>query len=512
MRRLIIPILLTLSFNVYSQLPTNGLVGYYPFNGDANDNSVNNKHGIVNGATPTTNRFDYANAAYYFDGVDDYIAIPDSFMITNEFTICFWAKSENITGLSNILSDGSSAYSGNDFLLGFNGNSIRLRADKQASLNYENTSPTELQNLSLLNNWVHVVWVMEPSYSKIYLNGNELLTINTLGSNLGFHDDFALIGGRQVWGSVDSYFKGSLDDILFYNRVLTSDEISDIYNGTICTETIYDTVHVYNNQIQYLKYESYYSADDGQVNVYEIQAYNNGSNVALNKPGYANSYQGGDYSSNGIKAVDGNEYSRWSSDRDDLGPDSLNPHFIVIDLEQKVSIDSLLLNIKGFDSWNQTFDFSVSSDSINWYSVGKGLNITGIFKYIPKLPYTVYDTITVYDTVHVTKYDTVFIAVSDTLIIDAVLTGINPPNNINEIKIFPNPAKDHITIDFGNYSLMAGYTLKIINSSGQQVYITQINQQSLYLNLSDWGGKGLYYVQIIDNLNNTIETKKIILQ
>jgi hypothetical protein len=119
---------------------------------------------------------------------------------------------------------------------------------------------------------------------------------------------------------------------------------------------------------------------------------------------------------------------------------------------------------------------------------------------------------TVYDTIYITVHDTILVSVKDTLLINAVLTGINPPNNVNSIKIFPNPSRDHITINYGNYSTMSGYTLKISNSLGQQVYTTLINQQQSYLNLSDWGGKGIYYITIIDKSNKTIENKKIVLQ
>src|ERR1035441_4728412 len=46
---------------------TNGLVAYYPFNGNANDTAGTN-NGTVQGATLTTDRFNKANSAYYFNG------------------------------------------------------------------------------------------------------------------------------------------------------------------------------------------------------------------------------------------------------------------------------------------------------------------------------------------------------------------------------------------------------------------------------------------------------------
>jgi hypothetical protein len=60
---------------VPSYVPTNGLVGWWPFNGNANDESGNGNNGTVNGATLTADRFGNLNKAYSFDGVDNYIHV-----------------------------------------------------------------------------------------------------------------------------------------------------------------------------------------------------------------------------------------------------------------------------------------------------------------------------------------------------------------------------------------------------------------------------------------------------
>jgi hypothetical protein len=112
----------------------------------------------------------------------------------------------------------------------------------------------------------------------------------------------------------------------------------------------------------------------------------------------------------------------------------------------------------------------------------------------------------------VTVYDTLLTTVTDTLVINATLTGLNPPVNQNTLKVFPNPARTHITIDYGNVSLMSGYTLKIVNALGQTVFTAPINQQTSYINLSTWTGNGIYYVQLINPQNNTIENRKIVIQ
>ncbi len=104
------------------------------------------------------------------------------------------------------------------------------------------------------------------------------------------------------------------------------------------------------------------------------------------------------------------------------------------------------------------------------------------------------------------------ITVTDTLVINANLTGFNPITYQNTIKLYPNPSNDHITIDYGNYTSLNGYTLKITNSLGQTVFTTAINQQISYISSSSWSGNGLYFVSTIDAQGNTVDIKKIVIQ
>ena len=64
--------------SVPNYVPTNGLVGWWPFNGNANDISGNGNNGTVYGATLTNDRNGNLNSAYDLDGSNDYIQIPIS--------------------------------------------------------------------------------------------------------------------------------------------------------------------------------------------------------------------------------------------------------------------------------------------------------------------------------------------------------------------------------------------------------------------------------------------------
>ena len=91
---------------------------------------------------------------------------------------------------------------------------------------------------------------------------------------------------------------------------------------------------------------------------------------------------------------------------------------------------------------------------------------------------------------------------------------VSAVNNLKgqQLKIYPNPAKDHITIDYGVFGRMSGYNLKILNTLGQIVFSIPINQQTSYINLSTWTGKGMYLVQLFNPQNNLLENQKIVLQ
>jgi hypothetical protein len=59
---------------------------------------------------------------------------------------------------------------------------------------------------------------------------------------------------------------------------------------------------------------------------------------------------------------------------------------------------------------------------------------------------------------------------------------------------------------------MAGYSIKIENNAGQQVFQSLINQPQFYLDLSTWSGNGLYFIHLINPQNETVTIRKIVLQ
>lgn len=127
-------------------------------------------------------------------------------------------------------------------------------------------------------------------------------------------------------------------------------------------------------------------------------------------------------------------------------------------------------------------------------------------------------TLIVYDTIRTTIIDTTIVTITQNIsVIDTLIINLNIPNSsnnpiINRIIVYPNPTSSHITMDFGNYTLMQNYSAQILNTLGQPVYFTPIDQKLYYLDLNTWGGKGTYFLRVINDFGQTVESKKIVLQ
>jgi hypothetical protein len=219
-------------------LPTNlqnGLVGYWPFCGNANDASGNNNNGTVNGATLTTDRFGNADSAYNFDGVNDFVNLLNSLPDLSNFTITGWFYHTKGSSYSGIFSD-ATIDSGNDLYFNMNNNSIGIKADKSGSSLFNCPLPEVgissnpiISSLNIGNDWEFITVTVNQNECKIYLNGIYLQTINQGGSNVGFHALSPSIGRISDQGYNIQYFQGKIDDFIIYNRVLNQSEITQLY-------------------------------------------------------------------------------------------------------------------------------------------------------------------------------------------------------------------------------------------------------------------------------------------
>jgi len=78
-----------------------GLLAYYPFNGNAKDSSGNGNNGTIYGATLTTDRFGKINSAYNFNGINNYISVNATNFLNNNYTFALWFKSNATIPIGN---------------------------------------------------------------------------------------------------------------------------------------------------------------------------------------------------------------------------------------------------------------------------------------------------------------------------------------------------------------------------------------------------------------------------
>jgi hypothetical protein len=94
----------------------------------------------------------------------------------------------------------------------------------------------------------------------------------------------------------------------------------------------------------------------------------------------------------------------------------------------------------------------------------------------------------------------------------SIPSSIDTTDNSHNLCLFPNPTNNQLTINYGNFTSLAGYTLKIFNSIGQEIHSANINQQQEVLPLGTWGGAGNYQVVIYNAQGVPVDTRTIVLQ
>jgi hypothetical protein len=243
MKKILLLVSLAFSITAFAQTPsyvsTNGLQGWWPFSGNANDMSSNSNDGTVYNATLTTDRFGNSNAAYTYDGVDDYISIAPVNMQSFSFSVWIYNTSINPLDLNGLISDISATpYTGIEF---------RVEPDSTLMLVCGQGSSwlQPYTTFHLLNDtWYHVVATSDDDTVKIFVNAQQIASYGI--TSLVNNNSNILFGTRNPAVSNGGWYTGKLDDIGIWDRALYNTEINDLYNGNICFQyvTVTDTNHV----------------------------------------------------------------------------------------------------------------------------------------------------------------------------------------------------------------------------------------------------------------------------
>lgn len=234
-------------------LPTVGLVARYDFNGNARD-AVGGHDGVIHGAVPTSNRLGNGTSAYAFNGIDAYIEIPDadafSINTTGQFSISVWIRPGALT-----FQNSEGGPQRNDYVHWLGKGQFYGTTGQQEWLfrmyNLQNSEnrpnrisfyvfnpPGRLgagsysQETVVPLVWMHFVATIDVATDtiKLYKNGLLVDTDTLSGYNIVPQNGTAPV--RIGTMDFESFFKGTVDNLLFYNRVLSPFEVNQLFHDT----------------------------------------------------------------------------------------------------------------------------------------------------------------------------------------------------------------------------------------------------------------------------------------
>jgi hypothetical protein len=215
-----------------------GLVAQYPFNGNANDESGNGNNGVAHGAALANDRFGKADSVS-FDGFSSYVEVlaGSHFNFPVDMSIALWVKPNAYNAWGTVMD--KSNWNGNSHVGGFavfattpNFNTLGCVYVHDTTAEWDGAPAV----LFPVNQWTHLVFVKQNSVSMIFMNGI-LQSQKTLSfSSILPNGDLPLVIGADNFGAtnpasnVQHFFSGQIDDIYIYNRALTPNEITELYN------------------------------------------------------------------------------------------------------------------------------------------------------------------------------------------------------------------------------------------------------------------------------------------
>lgn len=211
-----------------------GPILYLPFNGNVKDESGFRNKVFQEGGRLTSDRYLRGNKAFEFDGINDFLEIPDSegrFSL-KKLTITFWFNTssnsvQNLIGKENFETAEEAVlqlfinwenYPG----LGFNlvsGNTYCTQA------NYLTSSYVHGGNPISLNTWHFVAATWDGNNQCVYLNGKLLQSKKPGFKKIKSCNSPLRIG---IWYQGSLPFKGKIDEVRIYKRVLSNKQINKL--------------------------------------------------------------------------------------------------------------------------------------------------------------------------------------------------------------------------------------------------------------------------------------------
>jgi hypothetical protein len=211
----------------FSNMGTGVPILYFPFNGNADDESGFGNHGTVYGAAPVSDRFGDLNSAYSFDGVNDHIRVSNCPLLNfqDAISVSFWMSID--------------AFFSREAYPISHGNwdnrwKLSILPDKHIrwTVKTDNPSNSGIKDLDSKMVFekklvVHIVAVYDGSIVSIFINNQ--LDNSGSWSGLLLTTTFDLTIGQVLPNNSQYNFKGILDDVRIFDYALSSEEIQNLY-------------------------------------------------------------------------------------------------------------------------------------------------------------------------------------------------------------------------------------------------------------------------------------------
>lgn len=223
----------------------NGLKAWYPFNGNANDASGNHNDPVFNNATITTDRFGNRNSAYHFNGIYQYMRIPNkpSLNFKNEITLSVWVRPTGfyygICHASQLISKGGGNYNPGNYALRYDdalfsgGRGCDGAKCDTVHQNFRGTGTVLTPyggDFIKKDTWYNVLYTNDGKTARLYVDCQLKYSVTFPET---FTNDEDLFFGKSDDEFFPFWLNGDLDDIRIYDRALNAGEIS-----ALCADTV----------------------------------------------------------------------------------------------------------------------------------------------------------------------------------------------------------------------------------------------------------------------------------
>ncbi len=260
-------------FSVFGQIPSSGLVAYWPLDGNYNDAGPNGIHGSNYGSTATANKFGTAGSAMDFlnptGAVDQYATHPINatvnFSSAQNFTISFLFYLNSPWVHNGGFYDNNINYSGPGIFIWRSGGPT----DYKIQFNFRNGSLASTPRP--LATWQHITCVRNSGTLSIYING-VFNASGPEGAQTPSYSYPARFGTLSVEASQYNGLNGNMDEFRIYNRALSAEEIAGLALTTLPLSLTGLRAVINNNTVQ-LNWETY---DEQNTAYFDIERSENG--------------------------------------------------------------------------------------------------------------------------------------------------------------------------------------------------------------------------------------------